>query len=86
MGKPFRCKLGKHTWTPVNEKGVKDCKYCKRRYFVGINIKENTRCNLGFHSYKNKVRGQMNTCQRCGQERYVRTWKEELDSSESGGA
>jgi len=76
--------MGKHSWTTVNAKGVKSCKFCPKRSFVGININENMRCKLGLHSFENKVRGQMNICKRCGEKRYVRTWKEEF-SSGSGG-
>ena len=86
MGKPFSCKIGKHTWTSVNEKGVKDCKYCESRRFVGINVKENTRCNLDIHSFKNKVRGQLNTCQRCGGKIYVKKLSEIGNTSWDQGA
>jgi len=87
MGKPLSCKLGKHSWTAVNDKGVKSCKFCNSSRFVGININENLRCKLGFHSYENKVRGQVNTCKICGEKRYVRTRKEEFESGDpSAGA
>jgi len=76
MGKPFSCKIGKHVWEPVNEKGAKYCKFCNSARFVGINVNENKRCNLGFHSFKNQVRGQLNTCQRCGKKIYVKKFSE----------
>jgi len=47
-----------------------------RARFVGINVNENKRCNLGFHSFKNQVRGQLNTCQRCGKKIYVKKFSE----------
>jgi len=76
MGRPFSCKVGKHTWEPINKKGHKFCKYCVARRFVGINIKENIRCKLDFHSFKNMVRGEMNTCLRCGGIVYVKKYSQ----------
>jgi len=40
------------------------------------------RCKIGFHNFKNKVRGKNNHCKSCGQEIYVNTWDEEFQDSD----
>jgi hypothetical protein len=81
MGIPFSCKIGKHTWSSLNDKGIKDCKFCNSRKYVGEGVKENTRCNIGFHVFENKVRGKVNTCKRCGRKLYVNKLSEIGNSS-----
>jgi len=83
MGIPFACKISKHTWTEVNEEGMKYCKYCERREFVGIGVKDNTRCKLGFHSFEGK--GKLKFCKYCGVSEYYTFWSSKNAGNWRGG-
>jgi len=36
MGKPLRCKIGKHSWEKGKREGVRVCKFCGAKTFDNV--------------------------------------------------
>jgi hypothetical protein len=75
------CRFGRHKWGDPTKDGIRVCKTCEERSYPKPPPKP-ARCELGTHSFKNKNRGKLNTCENCGGQYYVKTWKEELKEGE----
>ena len=61
MGKPFRCKIGRHEWEDESHPRLRTCKFCGTVSSGMANVP--LRCKLGSHSWE--IRGKAKWCKFC---------------------